>query len=305
MGADAVVALPGSGVDAARREGAGAEGDGVAARERHHELAPGGKVTAGRDEAVSFQKGECVVDGTSLDDAVEVEPEPGRPADEEARQPHLTPASGRDGVARRRPPDLAERAVVPCGGERCRDRGVAEAGRGCRRPQRVVERCREERGDDGRLRGGPVQALQVGVGAKAAQCSLEGLEQPLDRERLGGRRAADDDLATHRAETMGAHEVWVDACGGWVEGEDDGSTEPEPKNESLCAASWLILDETPRPAAGVAAVPAPPSAWPPRTTTERTPKPTAAAPAAATFTKRARRRAAERREGEEVELTSP
>jgi hypothetical protein len=101
---------------------------------------------------------------------------------------------------------------------------------------------------------------------------------------------------------VGAHDVWVDACGAGLE-EDPEPTEPEPKKEPLWAASWLILDETPRLPAGVAEAPLP--LWPPRTSTERRPKPTAAAPADATFTKRARRRAAERRDGEGVELTSP
>jgi hypothetical protein len=102
---------------------------------------------------------------------------------------------------------------------------------------------------------------------------------------------------------VGAHEVWVDACG--CAEEEDDPTEPDPKKELLCVASWLILDETPRLPPAVAAVPLPPPACAPRTSTERMPKPTAAAPADATLTKRARRRAAERREGEGVELTSP
>jgi hypothetical protein len=99
--------------------------------------------------------------------------------------------------------------------------------------------------------------------------------------------------------------VWVDACGGLEEDAED-PTEPDPKKELLWAASWLIRDETPRlPPVVAAALPPPEPAWAPRTATERMPKPTAAAPADATYTKRARRRAAVRREGEGVELTSP
>jgi hypothetical protein len=95
--------------------------------------------------------------------------------------------------------------------------------------------------------------------------------------------------------------VWVDACGGLEEDAED-PTEPDPKKELLWAASWLIRDETPRLPPVVVAAVEPPPAWAPRTSTERRPKPTAAAPADATLTKRARRRADERRELEGVEL---
>jgi hypothetical protein len=93
--------------------------------------------------------------------------------------------------------------------------------------------------------------------------------------------------------------VWVEARGA----PDEELTEPEPKNDPLCAASSLIRDETSRPllAEGAPALPECAS----RASRERIPKPTAAAPADATFTNRARRRAGASREGEGVELTSP
>jgi hypothetical protein len=96
--------------------------------------------------------------------------------------------------------------------------------------------------------------------------------------------------------------VWVDACGGLDGslGETEPELEPEPKNEPLSAASWLIRDESSRPPladeAGLEVVAVPPVWAPLRTSSERAPKPAAATPADAILRRRARRRAGARRE---------
>ena len=113
--------------------------------------------------------------------------------------------------------------------------------------QGIVEGRREQGRDDHRLGLAAVEPLEVGCRTEAAERGLERGEESLDRDLLGGRRAADDDLAAHRLEASRAHEVWVEACGGlddWL-----GVTEPElgagaePKNE-LLSASWLMREES-------------------------------------------------------------
>jgi hypothetical protein len=103
----------------------------------------------------------------------------------------------------------------------------------------------------------------------------------------------------------------VDACGGLDESLGETEPEPElesepeldPKNELLSAASRLIRDESSRlplpDEVGVEAVAALPVWVPLRTSSDRTPKPATAAPTDATLSRRARRRAGARREGDE------
>jgi hypothetical protein len=91
--------------------------------------------------------------------------------------------------------------------------------------------------------------------------------------------------------------VWVEAWG-WLD-ESDDVTLPAPKYELVdCAASSLIRAETPRVPLDVAVLlpESLPACVPPRTTTDRIPKPTTATPADAIFRSRARRRAGARRE---------
>ena len=216
--------------------------------ERDDELAARREVAAGRDESVALEQRERVVDGASLDDAVQIEPQAGRPADEEAGEPDLSPATCGESRLEGARLDLRKRAVVARRVERGGNRGVAEAVGRRRGAQRVVEGGREEGGDDDRLGRRAVEALEVGVGAEAAQRRLERGEEALDRGALGERGATDDDLAAHRPEAVRAHEVWVEAWAGWTTATSwDGATEPEPKNELLaCDASWLIRDERAR-----------------------------------------------------------
>ena len=110
--------------------------------------------------------------------------------------------------------------------------------RGSRRPQRVLERGREQRGDDHRLRVGAVEPLQIRFGPEAAERSVEGDEEPLDGVVFERGRAADHDLAAHRPESACAHDVCVDACGG-LDG-CEGATEPDWKKES--ALPGLLRD---------------------------------------------------------------
>ena len=149
---------------------------------------------------------------------------------------------------------------------------------------------------------GAVEPLEVGVGRKRLSDASSAAKSRSTETCSAGRGAADDDLAAHRLEASRAHEVWVEAWGELDDslGETEPELEPEPKNELLSAASWLIRDESSRPplvdevgVGGRGAV----AVWaPPRTSSERTPKPTTAAPAEAILRRRARRRAGARRE---------
>ena len=146
----------------------GAQGHRVAAGERDHELAAGREVAAGRHEAVALEERERVVDGTSLDDAVQVEPQARRPADEKAGELDLAPAPCRNRVAERPRLDLRKRAVVSRRIERGGDRRVEDARRSRRPPaarrrapsrgagrrsrSRLGERLSRSRSESGRKR---------------------------------------------------------------------------------------------------------------------------------------------------------
>ena len=150
---------------------------------------------------------------------------PDRPTDEKAGELDLAPATGGHGFAPALGLDLGERTVVACGFECGGDRGVEEPVGGSRRPQRVLERGREQWGDDHRLRVGAVEPLEIRFGPEAAERSVEDDEEPLDGVVFERGRAADHDLAAHRPEPVRAHDVCVDACGGLDDCE--GATEPD------------------------------------------------------------------------------
>ncbi len=93
------VAPPAARRDTARRESALENADGAAARKADVDRSAHGEVAAGRDEAVAGKEPGRLVDGERLDDAVQVERETGRAAEDQAVEPHLA----RDATAQRGP----------------------------------------------------------------------------------------------------------------------------------------------------------------------------------------------------------
>ena len=128
------------------------EGDGAALGKRDDELASGREIAARRDEPVSFDERESVVDGASLDDAVQVESEAGRASHERADELDLAPAAGGTCGRRRGRVDIGERAVVAGGDERIGDRRIEAPVRRRGGPEGIVERGREHGRDDHRRR---------------------------------------------------------------------------------------------------------------------------------------------------------
>ena len=165
-----------------------------------------GDVAACGDEAVTRELVDGGVDRKAFDDAVEVELRRRIAEHEPPGDPDVPPAAqGRR--PRRRPVagELGEVAVVSRRLDRRAERRVDEAVGARRRAQRDLDHLRELRGDGNDAPGGAVDAAQLAVGAEAAEGLLQRGEELLDRLELARRRAADDNLGSHRAEAIRRH----------------------------------------------------------------------------------------------------
>ena len=209
-------ASPAAPVGAARREAAFDELDGIAPRERDRDAAAACEVSAGGDVAVAAEQRERVVDGPGLDDAVEVEPDARRNLEQTAVQADAAEAgrcggAGRPRVRRQR----GEVAVVSRGLERDAERRVDE-------PARLLGRCQRRStiaANSGLTSvGRPACALATFSwlpGTNRLKMRSRRANRPRDLGGLGGGRAGDDDVASHRAEPVErGHELAVAAPGG-------------------------------------------------------------------------------------------
>src|SRR4051794_13047151 len=189
---------------AARSQPSGTELDRLPSWKTDRCLTAGGDVSSRRDEPVAGEEVQGLVHGKRFDDAVQVENDGRWPKDEPFSAADGAPLSGL-ALGGRRPRLLQQRevAVVTGCGEGPAERRVDEAVRGRRGSQRSAKGPREEERDADEPRARGVHAIELTVGAEAAEDLLPALEMLFDRlvRRIVGPRT--DDLDTHRLEGAG------------------------------------------------------------------------------------------------------
>ena len=136
------------------REARPGETNRLAAGNRDRHVPAHGDIASGRDEAVSREQRERVVDGCRPGDPVEVELDPGGHEHEPSEQAHVVPA--------------------PVG-------RVDEAARRARGVERGADRAREERRDADHRAGGGVDLVQLAALAGAAEDVVALAEETDDR----------------------------------------------------------------------------------------------------------------------------
>ena len=92
---DAAVAAPAPLGAPARRDPAAADTDGASVRQGDDGTAADSDIAAGGDEAGSGEQVQRLVGGERLDDAVQIEPDPGRSEEHPADEVELPPAAWR------------------------------------------------------------------------------------------------------------------------------------------------------------------------------------------------------------------
>jgi len=210
-------AAPAARDDAARCKPAADDADRAAARQADVDSAARGKVAARGDEAAGGEAGDRLVDRERLHDAVQVELQARRPAQDPPVEPHLPqPRGGRRPGRRPVRGEQGEISVVAGGLEGGAERRIDEAVRIGRRVEGRPQRAREQRRDVQRPGRRCVYERKLGVGEKTAEHPLPARE---DRGHGGRVAACEHDLAAHGAETVDRrHEVLVTTGGGWTGG---------------------------------------------------------------------------------------
>jgi hypothetical protein len=221
---------------AAGREPAADEPHRASTREPDVDAALGREIGAGRHDPVARDQLERVVDGETLDDAVQIEQQPRRSRDEPARHAHGAPRAAIRGRGRLgRGHELVEVGVVAGRDDRRAERRVDEPVGRPRGGERAFEHRRELRGDDDDGAAGGVHAVELAAAHEPAEALLPRAEERLDPPQLDGGRAGDRDLAAHRAEAV--HELPVESCGACCAGASAPPSSPDwKKPEPSCAA---------------------------------------------------------------------
>ena len=156
----------------------GVESHRPATRQGDVHLALRGEVATGRDEAVSPEQCESVIDRHGLDDAVQVELHPAPEHEHAAQERNSARPCRRRGARRPRiGGKLGKVAVVAGGFDRRAQRWVDEPYGHIPRPERCLDRASERRRDE-RPSAGTVDTPQLAFLAKSAERRVALFEQP-------------------------------------------------------------------------------------------------------------------------------
>jgi hypothetical protein len=200
-------ASPGAPGDAARRETAPLEGDGVAAGQPHHERDGRRDVSSGRHPAVT-EEVQRVVDGLPFDDAVQVDDHGFRAKQRDSSQRERLKRRDACRLDRNTIEREATEVAVVAGSDQCATggRGDQPAGGACR-----IECTREHRREllrnQRQATGRGVDAVQLGGIVKTGEAAIACVEERANV--VDGRAVRQQHVGAHRVEAVHDPLLWT------------------------------------------------------------------------------------------------